>query len=121
MLLTDIQITGHEHPLTPGSSVSLNCTTDLAVNTIEWVDNKQNILIKGSNPSLELTITVTDFENLAYTCRTRSHFGIQNKTITLSILQQSNTSHISAEVFAVVVVVPAVLLVFVLCTLVIVR
>ena len=65
-----------------------SCTTDLAVDTIEWLDMEQTILANGTNSLLELTDIPTDINNLAYTCRVTSMFGSHNKTVTLYIMPE---------------------------------
>ena len=77
---------GHESSLPYGSPVMLNCTTDLAVDTIQWLDMKGTVLANGNDSLLELTDIPVEVNNLAYTCRVTSMFGVHNKTVTLHII-----------------------------------
>lgn len=97
---------GHESSLPHGSSVHLNCSTDLTADRIEWLDIKGTVLSKGNGPSLELTDTPSDNSNAAYICRINSTFGSQNKTVNVHILQQE-TSPSS-------IVIPIIVIIFVL-------
>ena len=116
---------GHEPSLPYGSSATLNCTTDLAVDTIVWLDMKENVLANGNDSLLELTVIPMDINNLAYTCRVTSMFGVQNQTITLSILSEAiETSPVMLSVIIptiIAFVMLAVLLTAVIAVIVIVR
>ena len=114
---------GHESSLPYGSPVMLNCTTDLAVDTIEWLDMKGTVLANGNDSLLELTDIPVEVNNLAYTCRVTSMFGVHNKTVTLHIIPGVMSSPIlSNTVPAIIVIVMlAVLALAVVVVIVIVR
>ena len=102
----------------------LNCTTDLAVDAIEWLDMKGTVLASGNDSLLELTDIPADVNNLAYTCRVTSMFGVHNKTVNLHIIPGVMSSPIlsnaiSATIIAIVML--AVLLLAVIAAIVIVR
>ena len=82
-----IRITGHESALPLGSTASLNCTTDLAVDIIEWLDMNGLIVVSGMDSPLELAGVPVEASNLEYTCRVRSVFGSQRKTIALQTIE----------------------------------
>ena len=113
----DICITGDEFVLPYGSSTTLNCTTDLAVNTIEWLDVDGRVVASGTDPQLEIRVTISDSKNLNYTCRVKSDFGIQNKTVTLtiSVEEVSNASSaisVTIVLLAIVLLVTAIVITF---------
>ena len=122
-IYTGIRVTGHESSLPLESSASLNCTTDLAVNTIEWLDMQGRVLENGTDSLLELTVTLTDISSLEYTCRVKSEFGVQNETATLSILSEATSpSVVSNAIPAVIAIIMlAVLILAVVAVIVIVR
>ena len=114
---TGISVSGHETVLSEGVSTSLNCTTDLAVDTIEWLDAKGAVLANGTSDLLELMLPQTNTESIEYTCRIRSNFGVQNKTVTLTVL--SAPLDIQTAVSAVVVVILLVILLLAIVVIVI--
>ena len=93
---------GLESVVTYGSPATLNCTTDLAVDTIEWFDTHGNILKNGSDPLLELKVVPSDSESLTYTCRIKSKFGIQTKNVTLTVRSEASSVISSAAVPAII-------------------
>ena len=88
MEYSGIRITGHEYALPHGTLAALNCTTDLAINTIQWHDTKDRIIKNGTDPFLELTDIPTDTSDLEYTCKVVGKFGNQSKTVTLRVLPE---------------------------------
>ena len=69
---------------------SINCSTDLNVNTIEWLDSNGEVLASGNESPLTLNLTVTsDLHNTEYTCRINSSIGTQEQSITLTVLQKA--------------------------------
>ena len=114
-------MTGHESALPFGSTVAqLNCTTDLAVSTIEWLDSQGNVLKSGSGPLLELTVIPS--ESLMYTCRIESDFGNQTLNVTLTVLPEaSSVPSRGAPAIIVVIVLAVILLVLVIASILIVR
>ena len=104
---------GHESSFPHGSSVHLNCSTDLTADTIEWLDIKGTVLSKGNGSSLQLITDIpSDNGNAAYICRINSTFGSQNKTVNVHILQEE-TSPSS-------IVIPIIIVIFVLAIVVLV-
>ena len=108
----------HQTVLSEGDSTSLNCTTDLAVNTIEWLDAKGVVLANGTSDLLELILPETDTENVEFTCRIKSNFGVQNHTVILTVLSASEI--LSTAVSAVVVVIFVIVLLLVITVVVII-
>ena len=109
-----------------GSSLTLNCTTDLAISVIEWVDNNGKVLRNDTEQILELTIIVLDDESLIYTCRTMSDFGTQSMTVMINITSNPTSESESiplgtAVPVIVAIIILAVLLVLVVTTIVVVR
>ena len=104
-----IRIVGHETSLPHGSTVHLNCSTDLTANTMEWLGLKGTVLRKGSGPSLELTDTPGS--SAAYICRVNSTFGSQNKTVNVHLLQEATSPSESMIVIPVIVVIIFVLVI----------
>ena len=119
LLYTDIRITGNEHEYPYGTSASLNCTTDLSVDTIEWLDANGVVLANGTSDLLELTLPKTDPENLEFTCRIRSNFGIQNHTVILKVLSAPSGT-LSAAISAVVIIIFVIVLVLVIIVIIII-
>ena len=108
---------GHESSLPHGSTVRLTCSTDLAADTIEWLDSKGEVLRDGTGPSLQLTDTPSDSGNVAYVCRINSTFGSQNKMVNVRILLQEETSQ-SGPIIPIVIVIIFVLVIVVFVTIV---
>ena len=103
---------GHESSLPHGSSVHVNCSTDLSADTIEWLDIKGTVLSRGNGSSLELTDAPSDNNNAAYICRINSTFGSQNKTVNVHILQEETSPSL--------IVIPIIVIIFVLAIVVLV-
>ena len=109
-----------------GSSLTLYCTSDLAISVIEWVDNNGKVLRNDTEQVLELTIIVLDDESLIFTCRTMSDFGTQNMTVTINIASNPTSESESiplgtAAPVIVPVIILVVLIVLVVTTIFIVR
>ena len=82
-------MTGHESAFPFGSTTAqLNCTTDLAVTTVEWLDAQGIVLEQGTDPLLELTANPS--ESLMYTCRIMGEFGNQTMNVTLTVLPEES-------------------------------
>ena len=103
----------------------LNCTTDLAVDTIEWLDMTGTVLANGTDSLLELTDIPTEASDLEYTCNVKNMFGSQSKTVILYIMPKTvstSTVTVSGAVSAIIAIVMlAVLLLAVIAVTVIVR
>ena len=83
-----MQITGHEEPLIIGTSASINCTSDLDVTTIEWLDGMGTVVVMSSIDAilgLELDPVTSDLHNQVFTCRVTSPYGTQEQNITVEI------------------------------------
>ena len=121
ILHTDIRVTGHELAFPFGSTAAqLNCTTDLAVSTIEWLDTQGNVLKSGTDPLLELTVIPS--ESLMYTCRIEGGFGNQTLNITLTVLPEASSAPSSgAPAIIIVIALAVILLVLVIASILIVR
>ena len=119
---TDIRVTGHESAFPFGSTTAqLNCTTDLAVSRIEWLDAQGRVLTQGTDPLLELIVNPS--ESLMYTCRIMGEFGNQTTHVTLTVLpEESEVSSTATFGAAIAAVLLAVLLaVIVIASILIVR
>ena len=114
-------MTGHESAFPFGSTAAqLNCTTDLAVSTIEWLDTQGNVLKSGTDPLLELTVIPS--ESLMYTCRIEGGFGNQTLNITLTVLPEASSAPSSgAPAIIIVIILAVLLLVLVIASILIVR
>ena len=109
-------MTGHESAFPFGTTTAqLNCTTDLAVSRIEWLDAQGIALKKGTDPLLELTTNPS--ESLMYTCRIMGEFGNQTMNVTLTVLPEeseiSSTATFGAAIAAVLLAVLLVVVVIV--------
>ena len=100
-------------------SMSINCTTDLAVTTIEWLDHNHRVLVNTSTePYLEFSVVQGD-ANTEFVCRVTSPFGRQNKSLTLSLpTELSRSSAVYGASVAAVMVLLMVTVVVVLVVLV---
>ena len=118
-LYTDIRVYGHQSVRSEGESTSLNCTTDLAVIRIEWLDAKGVVLANDNNSLLELKLPKTDTENVEFTCRIESNFGVQNHTVILKVLSAPSGT-LSAAVSAVVIIIFVIVLALVIIVIIII-
>ena len=100
--LKGIRITGNESVFSLGSLATLNCTTDLAVERIEWLDQKGLTVTNGTEPFLELT---TEAIKAQFTCLVDNMFGSQNITVSLKVLSDPLSSPLlSSAVSATIVI-----------------
>ena len=66
-------------------SVTVNCTTDLPVTTIEWLDGNGTLMTSDTQSFLTIRIDkISTIQQI--TCIINSPFGNQNKSLTLSAL-----------------------------------
>ena len=72
------------------SRLTINCSTDLAVNTLEWLDNNDHQLTNttASVAVLEIESITTEHHNLVYICRAISPFGNQTKLVTIRVAEE---------------------------------
>jgi len=77
-------------PLTISDTVSIMCSTDLDVTTIEWIRDGITVANSASKSlSLLLDPVSADHHNTQYTCRVISPYGIQEETINITVLSKS--------------------------------
>ena len=73
-------------PLTIGDTVSIVCSTDLDVETIEWI--RDGVSVDNSS-SWSLTLLLdpvsSDHHNTQYTCRVTSPYGVEEKTVNITV------------------------------------
>lgn len=117
--MTGIRIIGHERALPYGTLAALNCTTDLAISTIQWFDTKGRIIKNGTESVLELTDVATETIDLEYTCKVVGEFGNQSKTVTLHVLPKAVSSSPAVPTFAAISVI-AVLIIIILAAVVVI-
>ena len=97
-----MQISSIKMPLPFGITVSIVCSTDLDVETIEWirdgvrVDNvATNNGIVGNFSSQSLTLMLdpvsADYHNTQYTCRVTSPYGVQEETVDITVQRKYDT------------------------------
>ena len=110
-----IKITGHQSALPLGSLTTLNCTTDLDVDIIEWLDIKGTVLTNGTEQFLELT---TETSKSEYTCRVSSTFGHQNKTVLLQVIPDLQSAPLVSSVVSAVIIVISLAIAFTLAIMV---
>ena len=95
--------------------MTLNCTTDLIVATIELLDGDGEVVAKLNDTGQHLIYTIDEiteaYRNQRFICRSSSPFGNQTDSITLSV--QTATTNLSPAVAGVTV---AILLVLLLIT-----
>ena len=105
-LHSGIQVSSINMPLPYGSTVSIVCSTDLDVTTIEWIRDgvtvdtlatssvtvdtlaTSNVTVdNSSNQSLTLVLdpVSADYHNTQYTCRVTSPHGVQEKTMDITV------------------------------------
>ena len=85
-------------PLTISDTVSIMCSTDLDVTTIEWI--RDGITVANSS-SQSLTLLLdpvsADHHNTQYTCRVSSLYGIQEEAINITVQSELLSVHIRLE------------------------
>ena len=84
------QITGHEQPLALGEPAAINCSSDLEVERIEWL-NSDNEVVTCNSGEQQLTLNIERVNhgenNAVFTCRimTSRPNGTATQNITLSV------------------------------------
>ena len=93
--------------LSPGDSLSINCTTDLAVTRIEFLDSSGNVLAcsNGTHVSLQIFEITETHNNQEYTCRTIGPFGNQTGTRRLKVQIASNQATVAGATASVLLIV----------------
>ena len=96
-----------------GEILIINCTTDLAVTTIEWLDEDHKVL-NYSNKSSYLYLVIdrisATHHNAKYSCRVISPFGNQTKSTTLLISAHKSSANAATTGGAIVAVLLSLLL-----------
>ena len=81
-----IQVSSINMPLSYGSTVSIVCSTDLDVTTIEWIRDGVTVDTSSSQSlTLVLDPVSADYHNTQYTCRVTSPHGVQEKTVDITV------------------------------------
>ena len=108
-----IQITEIEKDIPLDESLSLNCTTDLALTTMTWLDSDGKVLANTNEQYLtwEINKITKAHHNAKYTCQIVGPFGDQNKSVTLLVAQQPGASSATTGGAVVAVLLVLVLLV----------
>ena len=84
-------------PLTVGDTVSIVCSTDLDVTTIEWItdgvsDIATNNATVDNSSSQSLTLVLdpvsNDHHNIQYTCRVTTPYGVQEETQNITVQRE---------------------------------
>ena len=91
-----LQISPTQMSLTFNDTVSIMCSTDLDVTTIEWIADG---ITEASSNNQSLTLLLdpvsADHHNSQYTCRVISPYGTQEEMINITVqCRQSNHSSI---------------------------
>ena len=83
---TGLQISFVQLPLTISDNVSIMCSTDLDVTTIEWITDGST-LVDSSSQSLSLLLdpVTVDHHNTQYICRVSTPYGTQEETINITV------------------------------------
>ena len=89
-VLTTIQHAGiavSEHGAFPlGSKVSITCSSDFGVSTINWLLDGQVVSTAvGSEGELSISEVSENDHDRMYTCRSTAPFGVQEHNITLQV------------------------------------
>ena len=73
-------------PLTVGDTVSVVCSTDLGVETIEWIRDSVTVS-NSSSQSLTLLLDPVSagHHNTQYTCRVTGPYGVQEETVNITV------------------------------------
>jgi len=83
-------------PLTVGDIVSINCSTDLDVTTIEWIRDGTTVTSSRSHSlTLLLDPVSADHHNAQYTCRANNSYGYSIQEEKIDITVQSKSMHAS--------------------------
>lgn len=108
--ISRLQVTNIKDNFPLGSSLSINCTTELAVSVMEWLEGEDILLMDTikSYLTLQINSVTANHHNVTYTCRVISPFGNQSKSLILHVSQQLPTNSvagISGGVVAVLIIV----------------
>lgn len=90
---TGIHIQGNDGSVTLGSSLELNCSTDLPVLTIEWLyDDAVVAQSMGSEAVLVIPVANDSLHDKQYKCRSTTPFGVQERNTTITVSGQKTVS-----------------------------
>ena len=88
-LFTGVRFSNHEI-IKIGSSASITCSSDLGVTSTEWLYNGQVIESAEGAEAVLVIESVSDvLHDREYTCRARSRFGIEERSIRILVKGQS--------------------------------
>jgi len=81
-----LQISGHGGQVNVGESVTLSCSFDLELVSLEWVHNN-SIILSSAAPQINLTLSpVNDsIHNRQYSCRAVTSYGVQEQNVTILV------------------------------------
>lgn len=81
-----ISITGNEAPVVLGTSMQLNCSSDLAILMAEWLYNDVVIAQSLTGEALLVIPAVNDsLHNRQYKCRITTPYGVQERNTTITV------------------------------------
>jgi preprotein translocase subunit SecF len=84
-----------ENGLIPGKNLVLNCTTDLAVILIEWLDQDGNVMANSTELVATYMVEIADaHHNQQFICNIITPFGNQTRSVDLIVnnMVQSTSS-----------------------------
>ena len=99
-----IQTSEIEKDIPLDQHLSLNCTSDLALTSMAWLDSEGTVLVNTNEQQLILEISkITDaHHNAKYICQVVGPFGDQNKSVILLVAQPvARSSNVGGVVAAV--------------------
>ena len=90
-----------------GDSLLINCTTDLAVISIELLDSSGYVLASGNGTHIifEIAEVTKAHSNRIYTCRTFGPFGNQTDTVPLTVQIANNEAIIAGATTCVLLII----------------
>lgn len=81
-----LHISGNEAPITVGTDLELNCSTDFAALTAEWLYNDVVVAQSvASEVSLVIPAVNDSLHNRQYKCRITAPFGVQERNTTIIV------------------------------------
>ena len=98
---TGITLSGLDQALTVGQSVTITCTTNINVSSIEWMDETSAVLNSTTDQTeVEYTIPLVrdDLQGLQYTCRAVAGTTNYTETVEIQVVGKSMSPHF-CEIF----------------------
>ena len=88
---TGITIGGLEQPLTVGQSATINCTTNIAVSSIELRNEAKAVLVNAADQRVLLELNISpvsdDLQRQQYTCRVETVEGtVYTNTVDIQVV-----------------------------------